>query len=150
MKLKTIQDLEAIDFLNLPQKERLDIILNIVDNSNDINDFINYFPKEDINVLKEQAIKETQKYMYEDMTQQETLLIQNNFEFSHQDNSRTHYVKDLGGDGFTLLHIFLKPDGSFSGEIQEFLYEDDGSQYDQTTKEYKEEGETLQDFLNRI
>lgn len=150
MKLKTIQDLEAIDFLNLPQKERLDIILNIVDNSNDINDFINYFPKEDIKVLKEQAIKETQKYMYEDMTQQETLLIQNNFEFTHQDNSRTHYTKDLGGDGFTYLHIFLKPDGSFSGELQEFLYEDDGSQYDQITKEYVEEGESLQEYLNRI
>ena len=55
------------------------------------------------------------------MTQQETLLIKQGFEFSHQDNSRTHYVKDLGGDGFTYLHIFLKPDGSFSGELQEFL-----------------------------
>lgn len=44
------------------------------------------------------------------MTQQETLLIKQGFEFSHQDNSRTHYVKDLGGDGFTYLHIFLKPD----------------------------------------
>ena len=150
MKLKTIQDLEAIDFLNLPQKERLDIILNIVDNSNDINDFINYFPKEDIEVLKEQAIKETQKYMYEDMTQQETLLIQQGFEFSHQDNSRTHYTKDLGGDDFTLLHIFLKPDGSFSGEVQEFLYEDDGSQYDQIIKEPVEENESLQEYLNRI
>lgn len=63
------------------------------------------------------------------MTQQETLLIQQGFEFSHQDNSRIHYTKDLGGDGFTYLHIFLKPDGSFSGELQEFLYEDDGSQY---------------------
>ena len=48
------------------------------------------------------------------MTQQETLLIKQGFEFSHQDNSRTHYVKDLGGDGFTYLHIFLKPDGSSS------------------------------------
>ena len=94
------------------------------------------------------------------MTNQETLLIKQGFEFNHQDNSITHYClktecqrhycKDLGGDGFTLLHIFLKPDGSFSGELQEFLYEDDGSQYDQTTKEYKEEGESLQDFLNRI
>ena len=84
------------------------------------------------------------------MTNQEQILIKQGFEFSHQDNSRIHYVKDLGGDGFTYLHIFLKPDGSFSGELQEFLYEDDGSQYDQITKEYKEEGESLQDFLNRI
>ena len=102
------------------------------------------------------------------MTNQEKL-IQQGFEFTHQDtatqtargsNSRTHYclktecqrhyTKDLGGDGFTYLHIFLKPDGSFTSELQEFLYEDDGSQYDQTTKEYVEEGETLQDFLNRI
>ena len=81
---------------------------------------------------------------------QEQILIQNNFEFSHQDNSRTHYTKDLGGDGFTYLHIFLKPDGSFSGELQEFLYEDDGSQYDLITKEPVEEGESLQEFLNRI
>ena len=93
------------------------------------------------------------------MTNQEQTLIQQGFEFTHQDtatqtargsNSRTHYTKDLGGDGFTYLHIFLKPDGSFTSELQEFLYEYDGSQYEQTTKEYKEEGETLQDFLNRI
>ena len=84
------------------------------------------------------------------MTQQETLLIKQGFEFSHQSNSITHYTKDLGGDGFTLLHIFLKPDGSFSGELQEFLYEDDGSQYDLISKEPAEEGETLQQFLNRI
>jgi hypothetical protein len=84
------------------------------------------------------------------MTQQETLLIKQGFEFSHQSNSHIQYTKDLGGDGFTYLHIFLKPDGSFSGELQEFLYEDDGSQYDQITKEYVEEGESLQDFLNRI
>lgn len=84
------------------------------------------------------------------MTQQETLLIQQGFEFSHQSNSHIQYTKDLGGDGFTLLHIFLKPDGSFSGELQEFLYEDDGSQYDQITKEYVEENESLQQFLNRI
>lgn len=81
---------------------------------------------------------------------QETLLLLQGFEFSHQDNSGTHYTKDLGGDGFTLLHIFLKPDGSFSGELQEFLYEDDGSQYDQITKEPVEENESLQQFLNRI
>ncbi len=84
------------------------------------------------------------------MTQQETFLIQQGFEFSHQDNSRTHYTKDLGGDGFTYLHIFLKPDGSFSGELQEFLYEDDGSQYDVITKEPVEESESLQEYLNRI
>jgi hypothetical protein len=161
MKLKTVQDLEAIDFLNLPQKERLDIILNIVDESGDITDFINYFPKEDIKVLKENAIKETQEYMYEDqdMTQQEKILIQHDFEFSNQDTatqtargSKSHiqYTKDLGGDGFTLLHIFLKPDGTFTSELQEFLYEDDGSQYDQITKEYVEEGESLKEFLNRI
>ena len=84
------------------------------------------------------------------MTQQETLLIKQGFEFSHQDNSRTHDVKDLGGDGFTYLHIFLKPDGSFSGELQEFLYEDDGSQYDVITKEPVEESESLQEYLNRI
>lgn len=84
------------------------------------------------------------------MTNQETLLIQQGFEFTHQDNSRTHYTKDLGGDGYTILHIFLKPDGSFSGELQEFLYEDDGSQYDQITKEPVEENESLQDYLNRI
>ena len=84
------------------------------------------------------------------MTQEQTLLIQQGFEFSNKSNSFIHYCKDLGGDGFTYLHIFLKPDGSFSGELQEFLYESDGSQYEQTTKEYKEEGETLQDFLNRI
>ncbi len=63
---------------------------------------------------------------------QEQILIQNNFEFTHQDNSRIHYTKDLGGDGFT------------------YLYEDDGSQYDQITKEPVEENETLQQFLNRI
>jgi hypothetical protein len=84
------------------------------------------------------------------MTNQEQTLIQQGFEFTHQDNSITHYCKDLGGDGFTYLHIFLKPDGTFTSELQEFLYEDDGSQYDQTTKEYVEEGESLQDFLNRI
>ena len=83
------------------------------------------------------------------MTNQETL-IQQGFEFSHQDNSRIHYCKDLGGDGFTYLHIFLKPDGSFTSELQEFLYEDDGSQYDQITKEPVEENESLQEFLNRI
>jgi hypothetical protein len=81
---------------------------------------------------------------------QEQILIQKGFEFTHQDNSRKHYVKDLGGDGFTLLHIFLKPDGSFSGELQEYLLESDGSQYDVITKEYVEEGESLQQFLNRI
>ena len=52
------------------------------------------------------------------MTNQDTLIKQG-FELKHQDNSRTHYVKDL--DGFTLLHIFLKPDGSFSGELQRLL-----------------------------
>ena len=58
--------------------------------------------------------------------------------------------KRSGGDGFTYLHIFLKPDGSFSGELQEFLYEDDGSQYDVITKEPVEESESLQEYLNRI
>jgi hypothetical protein len=66
MKYKTIQDLEAIDFLNLPQQQRLNIILSIVDNSEHIKDFINYFPKEDMKILKEQAIQETQKYKYEE------------------------------------------------------------------------------------
>ena len=96
---------------------------------------------------KENTLKQLKKKL---MNNQETLLIKQGFELSHQDNSRKHYCKDLGGDGYTILHIFLKPDGSFSGELQEFLYEDDGSQYDQITKEPVEENESLQEFLNRI
>ena len=84
------------------------------------------------------------------MTHQEQTLIQQGFEFSNKSNSNIHYTKDLGGDGFTLLHIFLKTNGTFTGELQEFLYEDDGSQYDVITKEPVEEGESLQEFLNRI
>jgi len=80
----------------------------------------------------------------------EQILIQQGFEFYHKDNSRIHYTKDLGGDGYTHLHIFLKPDGSFTGELQEVLIEYDGSKYDVITKEAVEEGESLQDFLNRI
>jgi hypothetical protein len=77
------------------------------------------------------------------MTQEQTL-IQQGFEFSNQSKSHIHYTKDLGGDGFTLLHIFLKPNGTFTGELQEFLYEDDGSQYDVITKEPAEEDESLE------
>lgn len=80
----------------------------------------------------------------------EQILILQGFEFYHKDNSRIHYTKDLGGDGYTYLHIFLKPDGSFTGEVQEFLIESDGSRYDVITKEAVEEGESLQEFLNRI
>lgn len=79
----------------------------------------------------------------------EQILIQHQFEFQHKDNSRTHYSKDLGGDGYTFLHIFLKGD-SFSAEYEEYLLEDDGSQYDLITKEPVLENESLTDFLNRI
>jgi hypothetical protein len=80
----------------------------------------------------------------------EQILIQQGFEFQSKDNSHIHYAKDLGGDGYTHLHIFLKPDGSFTCEIHEVLLESDGSRYDDYTKEYVKNGESLQEFLNRI
>ncbi len=84
------------------------------------------------------------------MTHQEIILINQGFEFLNQDKARKHYTKDIGNDGYTILHIFLKPDESFSGELQEFLIEYDGTQYEQIHKEPVEEGESLQEFLNRI
>ena len=52
MTYKTIEDLEKINFKQLPQDERLTIILAIVDESNDIRQFNEYFSPEDIKVLE--------------------------------------------------------------------------------------------------
>lgn len=66
MTYKTIEDLEKINFKQLPQDERLTIILAIVDESNDIRQFNEYFSPEDIKVLKDAAKKEINKYNEED------------------------------------------------------------------------------------
>lgn len=66
MTYKTIEDLEKINFKQLPQDERLTIILSIVDESNDIRQFNEYFSPEDIKVLKDAAKKEINKYNEED------------------------------------------------------------------------------------
>lgn len=58
---KTIEDLEKINFKQLSQDERLVIILDIVDESNDITQFKDYFSKEDINILMERTKHETTK-----------------------------------------------------------------------------------------
>lgn len=66
MTYKNIEDLEKINFKQLPQDERLTIILSIVDESNDIRQFNEYFSPEDIKVLKDAAKKEINKYNEED------------------------------------------------------------------------------------
>lgn len=66
MTYKTIEDLEKINFKQLPQDERLTIILSIVDGYNDIRQFKDYFSPEDIKVLKDTTIKEINKYNEED------------------------------------------------------------------------------------
>ena len=66
MTYKTIEDLEKINFKQLPQDERLTIILSIVDEYNDIRQFNEYFSPEDIKVLKDAAKKEINKYNEED------------------------------------------------------------------------------------
>lgn len=58
---KTIEDLEKINFKQLTQDERLVIILEIVDESNDIRNFMDYFSKEDIKILMERTKHETTK-----------------------------------------------------------------------------------------
>jgi len=64
---KTIEDLEAINFQKLEQENRLQIILQIVDVSNDIRDFKDYFLKEDMDILRKRNKKETIKYNKEDV-----------------------------------------------------------------------------------
>jgi predicted esterase YcpF (UPF0227 family) len=59
---KTIEDLEKINFKQLTQDERLVIILEIVDESNDIRNFMDYFSKEDIKILMERTKQETINY----------------------------------------------------------------------------------------
>jgi len=59
---KTIEDLEAINFQKLEQEDRLKIILQIVDESNDIRYFKDYFLKEDMNILRKRSKQETKKY----------------------------------------------------------------------------------------
>ena len=59
---KTIEDLEAINFQKLEQEDRLQIILKIVDESNDIRKFSDYFLKEDMDILRKRNKKETIKY----------------------------------------------------------------------------------------
>jgi len=62
MMYKTIEDLEAINFQKLEQEDRLKIILQIVDESNDIRYFKDYFLKEDMNILRKRSKQETKKY----------------------------------------------------------------------------------------
>ena len=59
---KTIEDLEAINFQKLEQENRLNIILQIVDESNDIRDFKDYFLKEDMYILRKRNKQETINY----------------------------------------------------------------------------------------
>ena len=63
---KTIEDLDKINFKQLPQDERLTIILAIVDKYNDIRQFKDYFSPEDIKLLKDAAKKEIIRYNDED------------------------------------------------------------------------------------
>jgi len=67
MMYKTIEDLEAINFQKLEQENRLQIILQIVDESNDIRDFKDYFLKEDMDILRRRNKQETIKYNKEDV-----------------------------------------------------------------------------------
>ena len=62
MTYKTIEDLEKINFKQLPQDERLTIILAIVDEYNDIRQFKDYFSPEDLKLLMDAAKKEINKY----------------------------------------------------------------------------------------
>ena len=62
MTYKTIEDLEKINFKQLPQDERLTIILAIVDEYNDIQQFNDYFLPEDIQILKDINKKEINMY----------------------------------------------------------------------------------------
>ena len=62
MMYKTIEDLEAINFQKLEQENRLNIILQIVDESNDIRDFKDYFLKEDMYILRKRNKQETINY----------------------------------------------------------------------------------------
>ena len=64
---KTIEDLETINFKKLEQEDRLKIILQIVDESNDIVKFSDYFLKEDMDILRKRNKKETIKYNKEDV-----------------------------------------------------------------------------------
>lgn len=64
---KTIEDLEAINFQKLEQENRLKIILQIVDASNDIRDFKDYFLKEDMDILRKRSKQETINYNSEDV-----------------------------------------------------------------------------------
>ena len=67
MMYKTIEDLEAINFQKLEQENRLKIILQIVDASNDIRDFKDYFLKEDMDILRKRSKQETINYNNEDV-----------------------------------------------------------------------------------
>lgn len=67
MMYKTIEDLEAINFQKLEQENRLKIILQIVDASNDIRDFKDYFLKEDMDILRKRSKQETINYNSEDV-----------------------------------------------------------------------------------
>ena len=64
---KTIEDLEAINFQKLEQENRLKILLQIVDASNDIRDFKDYFLKEDMDILRKRSKQETINYNSEDV-----------------------------------------------------------------------------------
>ena len=64
---KTIEDLEAINFQKLEQEDRLQIILQIVDESNDIRDLKDYFLKEDMDILRRRNKQETISYNNEDV-----------------------------------------------------------------------------------
>lgn len=46
----TIEDLEAINFLNLTQEERINIITDIL-LVNDLDKFKGYLPKEDLEII---------------------------------------------------------------------------------------------------
>jgi hypothetical protein len=50
---RTIEELESLNFKELPQEERLTIMLSIIDNQDiDISQFKKYFLREDIDILK--------------------------------------------------------------------------------------------------
>ena len=48
-------DLERIGFSKMPQKDRLDIIMNIIDNSKNPSKFMSYFSPEDIRAIKDRT-----------------------------------------------------------------------------------------------
>ena len=54
--------LRSDNFQKLEQENRLKIILQIVDESNDIRDFKDYFLKEDMDILRKRNKQETIKY----------------------------------------------------------------------------------------